>query len=104
MTQSIVHPQRVAWDSARVIVRALDTVWCGWLADQLAARLGPGYRQEIIDSRVRLLTSNRPDAIDIEAGRWRVRLDEALRQRPEITGAVLDLTRQTADHLRGWGR
>jgi len=104
MTQSIVHPQRVAWEGARVFARTLDTVWCGWLADQLAARLGPAYRQKVIDSRTRLLTSRRPDAIDVEVGMWRARLDDVLRERPELAGPIADLTRTTADHLRDWVR
>ena len=102
MAQTIVHPQRVAWEGARVFARAAESVWCGWLADRLGAHLGSAYRQHMIDSRARLLTSTRPDAIDIEVGMWRVRLDDVLRAEPDLAGPLVALTRETAEHLRTW--
>ncbi len=103
MTTTLIHPQRAAFDAARVIVRAAThPVWAGWLADQLGVLAGPTYRQYLIDSRARLLTDRRPDTPDGQAGLWRVRLTELLQTRPELTERLHTLTVGTADRLATW--
>ncbi len=103
MAQTLIHPQRVAFDAARIFVRAAaEPTWAGWLADQLAMLAGPAYRQHVIDTRALLLTSSRPDMPDAQAGLWRVRLAELLHTRPELTEELLSLHRRTAQVLHSW--
>ncbi len=68
MTQT-VHQPRVAWDGARAFVQAAGSPH----SEQFAAR-GDRY------------------AADVESGKWRVRLEDLLRRKPELTEAVLELT------------
>jgi hypothetical protein len=97
MTPSVQHRPRVIWDGARAFVRAargpgfLDFSW------RVRDLLGQKIYAELAATHDRLVaadirTGGDRSAGDLEAGRWRVRLDELLSERPELTGAVVDLT------------
>jgi hypothetical protein len=97
MTPTVIHQPRVAWDGACAFVRVAQTPHYEAFADQVHHRLGPGTFAQLEDTRERLLDGiNRSGGdryvTDVEAGKWRVRLEELLRTRPDLAGAVLDLT------------
>lgn len=97
MTSSVQHRPRVIWESARAFVRAArgpDFLDFGW---RVRDRLGPEIYNELAATRDRLLaadlrTGGDRSASDLEAGRWRVRLEELLQAHPELTGALVELT------------
>jgi hypothetical protein len=96
-TRAVVHQPRVARDGARAFVRAAGSVHGESFADRVLHHLGPGMYGDYADTRHRLLTAyvetgGDRHAADVEAGRWRVRLEELLRDRPELTAVVQSLT------------
>jgi hypothetical protein len=98
---TVIHQPRVAWDGARAIVRAAAGPRSEDFAAHLLARLGTEEYGAFADTRHRLLTAlvqtgGDRHAGDVEAGKWRVRLEELLRTRPELTGAVQALIREGA--------
>jgi hypothetical protein len=100
MTQSVIHQPRVAWDGARAIVRAAGGPDYDTFAGQVLSRLGIEFSMELANTRRRLLTAwaetlGDRHVADIELGRWRVRLEDLLRNRPDLVGAVLDLIAAT---------
>jgi hypothetical protein len=96
----MVNQPRLCWDGARVFARAAASEdWCGWLADQLGRTFGPAYRQALVDSRVRLRRAERPDALTVEMGMWRVRLDDLLRAVPEADVALRLLIDEVSTRL-----
>jgi hypothetical protein len=97
MTPSVQHQPRVVWDGARAFVRAalspgfLDFSW------RVRDLLGQEIHAELAASHDRLVaadirTGGDRSAGDLEAARWRVRLEGLLRERPELTHAVVELT------------
>jgi len=85
------HP-RLAWDGARVIVRALDSEpLFTWLYNRLGQLVGPGYQQALSDSWNRLWWTERMDAAHAEAGLWRARLADLLQSRPELAEPLQEL-------------
>jgi hypothetical protein len=93
----VIHRQRVAWDGARAFVRAAASPQYPWFASALLQSLGSELYGAFADTRNRLLTAlveagNDRTASDLEAGKWRVRLEDLLSERPELTEAVLRLT------------
>ncbi|WP_204043180.1 hypothetical protein [Acrocarpospora phusangensis] len=92
----VIHPQRVAWDSARVFVAAstADAYW--WLSEMIGNYLGVMYRLKLAETRMHLLTE---DATNAESGMWRVRLQDVMAERPELRQVLMDLTRETAARL-----
>jgi hypothetical protein len=99
----IVHHQRLAWDCARAFVAVVDSDRdYFWLCDEVRRLLGPEYELALSDARTRLQLAARPDAPQIEAGLWRARMEDALRERPGLVpalGALVEETRQRADSL-----
>jgi hypothetical protein len=97
MTGQVVHHPRVAWSAASVTARALssDQV-CGWLGQQFDRLFGPAYRVALFESRNRMRASQRPDAPEVECGLWRARLEDVLRNHPDLAGAVQDLVREAS--------
>jgi hypothetical protein len=91
MTAPVIHQPRVAWDGARAIVRAANTEGNVAFGDKLGSQLGPHYRDALAATRQRLSAAENENA---EMGRWRVRLEDLLRSRPELTGTVQALTGQ----------
>ena len=102
MAQTVVHQPRVAWDGARAFVRAAGSPQSELFAARVLARLGSEVYGQFADTRQRLLTAlvetgGDRYASDVEAGRWRVRLEDFLRAHPELTGAVNELTIEAHD-------
>jgi hypothetical protein len=97
MTQTVIHQSRVAWDGARAFIRAARDPGYEEFARQVHGLLGPDARAALAESRERIaaaevrLPGDR-HATDVEAGRWRVRLEDLLRSRPDLVPDVLDLT------------
>ena len=97
MTTIVTHQPRVAWDGARAFVRIAQTTSYDVFAAQVLDRLGPDLHTLLEDTRARVLdnlyrTGGDHYLTDVEAGKWRVRLEDLLRTRPELTGAVIELT------------
>ncbi|WP_420119542.1 hypothetical protein [Micromonospora sp.] len=91
----VLHHPRVAWDMARLIVASVpDDELFDWLGTELGALLGPDHAGSLQDTRQRLQPWARttPDAAAVEAGRWRVRLEDLLRARPEIAEPLRSLS------------
>jgi hypothetical protein len=94
---TVLHQPRVAWDAARAFVRIVQTPYYEQFADLVLDRLGPDSYLQLRETYDRVLdnlhrTGGDRYVTDLEAGRWRVRLDELLRARPDLTGAVIELT------------
>jgi hypothetical protein len=87
----------VAWDGARAFVRVAQTPHYDDFAVHVLRRLGPEQYDMLEDTRARIVdnyyrTGGDRYVTDVEAGKWRVRLEDLLRQHPELTGTVLELT------------
>jgi hypothetical protein len=95
-----MHRQRLAWDGARTVVRALGSARVTeWLGGQFAGVLGAGYRTALRESADRMWTSTRPDAPQVESGLWRARLDDLLEARPDLAGPLRSVFDATAVRL-----
>jgi hypothetical protein len=97
MLQSVVHQPRVAWDGARAFVHAAGSPQSETFAARVLSRLGSEIYGQFADTRPRLLTAlvetgGDRYASDVEAGKWRVRLEDLLRNRPDLVDAVRELT------------
>ncbi|MDG4802569.1 hypothetical protein [Micromonospora sp. WMMD980] len=80
----VTHQPRVAWDTARTIGGAFgDDELFGWLRGELVALLGPAAGAALSESRDRVRQAGEA-RLPVETGLWRVRLEDALRQRPEL--------------------
>jgi hypothetical protein len=97
MTQTVIHQPRVAWDAALAFVRMTAHPYYAVFANEVYRQLGPDVvtlleetRRHVLDNLVR--TGGDRYVTDVEAAKWRVRLEEMLRTRPELAGALLDLT------------
>jgi hypothetical protein len=95
--QTITHQPRVAFEGARAFVRAAGSQHYEGFASRVLTQLGSQYYGDFADTRQRLLTAlvetgGDRFASDVEAGKWRVRLEDLLRRQPELTDAVRDLT------------
>ena len=100
MAQLIIHQPRVAWDGERAFVRAAGGRDYEAFAGRVFSELGAELYTEHLESRERILTAwvqtgGDRHATDIELGRWRVRLDDLLRARPDLIEAVRELTAST---------
>ncbi|GIE84664.1 hypothetical protein [Actinoplanes regularis] len=97
MTPPVQHRPRVIWDGARALVRAArgpDFFDFSWRLREL---LGQEMYSELIATHERLVaadlrTGGDRSATDLEAGKWRIRLEELLDARPELTHAIIELT------------
>ena len=99
---AVIHQPRVAWDGARAFVRAAGSAHSESFAAQVLSRLGSETYGQFADTRQRLLTAlvetgGDRHAADIEAGKWRVRLEDLLRQRPEQIDQVVALTNEALE-------
>ena len=97
MTSMVTHQPRVAWDGARAFVRIAQTPYYDDFAVNVLRRLGPEQYDMLEDTRARVLdnlsrTGGDRYITDVEAGKWRVRLEDLLRSRPDLIGTVLELT------------
>ncbi|GAA3207587.1 hypothetical protein GCM10010468_23980 [Actinocorallia longicatena] len=84
-----LHPARLAWECGRMIVRGAETDACAWLADRLAAELGPSYRERLAVTRSNV---HRADSARYsEAGAWRAHLDRLFSERPGLVTVFAEL-------------
>jgi hypothetical protein len=99
----VIRQPRVAWDGACASVRAAGGPAYPVFAYQVRQWLGPDLADDLADTRDQLFdnlarTGGDRHVADVEAGRWRVRLEDLLRRRPEAVGAVLDLITMAPGH------
>jgi hypothetical protein len=92
VSQHLINHPRLAWDGAQSLVSGcLSGSDYPWLSERVRTLLGPPYDDALWQSRLRLVCPERPDARQVEVGTWRVRLEDALRDRPEIAEEFLAL-------------
>ena len=94
---AVIHQPRVAWDGARAFVMAATSPRSEIFAAHVLSRLGSDMHDDFADTRRRLLralveTGGDRYASDVEAGKWRFRLEDLLRSYPQLTDVVRDLT------------
>jgi hypothetical protein len=99
---SVIHQPRVAWDGARAFVRAAGSPHSDTFAGHVLDRLGSEVYGQFADTRQRLLTAlvetgGDRQASDVEAGKWRVRLEELLRPHPDLIPPVVALTNEALE-------
>jgi hypothetical protein len=99
----VIHQPRVAWDGACAFVRAAGSPSYPVFADRVRQQLGRDLADDLADTRDQLFdnlvrTGGDRYVGDVEAGKWRVRLEDLLRRHPEAIGAVLDLTTMAPRH------
>jgi hypothetical protein len=100
MAQRVVHYPRLAWDGALIVVRVLESDRLfGWFSEEFGLLTGPAGRGALVDSWNRLWLAERLDAPQVEAGRWRVRLEELLYARPEVSAPFQQLVGEAAARL-----
>jgi hypothetical protein len=97
MTATVIHQPRVAWDGARAFVRITTMPYYEAFAEHVRNRLGPQAYADLEDTHERMVDNLRRTGgdryvPDVEAGKWRFRLEDLLRNRPDMAGTVLDLT------------
>ncbi|GAB3072848.1 hypothetical protein [Micromonospora schwarzwaldensis] len=94
----VLHQPRVAWDAARVIGDALrDDTLFDWLRQEFGSLFGPAAGDALAESRDRVRWAG--DArLPVETGLWRVRLEDALRQRPELADELAGLASVARAH------
>jgi hypothetical protein len=90
---TVIHQPRVAWDGARAFVRAAGSTHADSFAGLVLTGLGSAMYGDFADTRHRLLddlvkTGGDRRVADIEAGKWRVRLEDLLRANPDLTPTV----------------
>ncbi|GIF00784.1 hypothetical protein [Paractinoplanes rishiriensis] len=100
--QSVIHQPKVAWEGARAFVRAAGSPHSEQFAAHVLNRLGSEVYGQYADTRQRLLTAlvetgGDRHASDVESGKWRVRLEDLLRSRPDLTAAVVELTSEAQE-------
>ena len=103
MSAPILHRPRVAWDAALTVIAAAEAgdATFAWFAAEVERLLGTPYAQALSDSRRLLWNADRPDVANVEAGKWRFRLDDVLAARPGLTAALHTLTIEANRRLAG---
>ncbi|MEU8241391.1 hypothetical protein AB0C07_24350 [Actinoplanes missouriensis] len=99
MSTTVIHQPRVIWDAARAFVRAAWGPGYHAFASEAHHLLGPEIYEALMDTHEYLVTEaartgGDRGATDLEAGKWRVRLEELLHSRPELIEPVRALTRR----------
>ncbi|MBB2941874.1 hypothetical protein FB565_001578 [Actinoplanes lutulentus] len=97
MSTHVIHQPRVIWDAARAFVQAASGPSHHEFASAAYHRLGPEIFEALLATHDYLVaeaarTGGDRSATDLEAGKWRIRLEELLRAQPELTDQVRDLT------------
>lgn len=104
MGHEIIHQPRLAFDGARGFVAGVESDRLyPWLSRRVAELLGPEYPEMLADSRRRVLVPERDDAPLVEAAKWRARLDDALRRKPELSAGLRALIADIAFRMRAPG-
>jgi hypothetical protein len=107
MARTVIHQPKVAWDGACAFVGAAGGPEYGTLATEMLGRLGTDWYGELANTRQRLLAASLEGeddehaVTDVEVARWRVRLEDLMRRRPDLISAVRDLTEGLADTPAG---
>ena len=102
MTQSVVHQPRVAWEAARAFVRMAGGLDYEAFSGRVLSRLGTAVYGDLAETRQRLLAASVDSsdsdrfAADVEAGKWRVRLEDLLRNNPALIAPLQELTESAA--------
>lgn len=102
MTSTTVHQPRVAWDTAMVLTQAAgaESPVASWCRDWVAALLGPVAASTFLATRRRLVDpASAPSEAHLQAGLWRVRIEDVLRDRPELAVPLLDRVADTRSRL-----
>jgi hypothetical protein len=99
---TVIHQPRVAWDGARAFVRAAGSAYYEGFANRVLRQLGSQIYGDFADTRQRLLTAyvetgGDRSVADVEAAKWRVRLEDLLRERPELGVVILELTTEALE-------
>ena len=84
MSVTVIHQPRVAWDAAQMMISSCMSGQFGWMCDRVEELFGPEYANALWQSLMQLQHSPRPDIRQAEVGIWRVRLEDAMRDRPEL--------------------
>jgi hypothetical protein len=84
MSVNVIHQPRVAWDAAQMMILSCMSGHFGWMCDRVEELFGPEYANALLQSLMKLQHSTRLDIRQVELGTWRVRLEDALRGRPEL--------------------
>ena len=96
---TVLHQPRVAWDGARAFVRApLSLYHFDDFARRVYDELGPEVYDKLLDTHARIIdnywrTGGDRYVMDVEAGKWRARLQDLLSAQPELAGTVVALSR-----------
>ncbi|MDG4792854.1 hypothetical protein [Micromonospora sp. WMMD1082] len=86
---SVIHHPRVAWDAARTLVGAVpDDERFTRIAGELGELLGDEMARSLRETRDRLRVAPDDGRDLVEAGVWRVRLEDALRGRPDAVAPL----------------
>ncbi|MBG0830975.1 hypothetical protein HS041_24765 [Planomonospora sp. ID67723] len=93
---AVVHQPRVAWEGARAFVSAASSEVYWWLTDMIGRHFGVTHQLQLAETRLRL---QREDAEFAEIGAWRVRLEDLLRERPELAPVLLHLAGDISGRL-----
>ena len=102
MTHSVIHQPRVAWEAARAFVQMAGGPGYDAYAGRVLNRLGTEVYGELANTRQRLLQasveSSDTDRFtrDVEAGKWRVRIEDLLRTDPALINPLRELTEDAA--------
>jgi len=96
MAQPVIHQPRVAWEAARAFVRMAGGPDYDAYAGRVLSRLGTEVYGALADTRRRLLEASAASGdrftADVEAGKWRVRMEDLLRTNPALVPHVRELT------------
>ena len=101
MAGRTLHQPRVAWDAARVLVSvasASDELF-RWFSNRIGELLGEPYRQTLFETRSRLGPLPSFDGWSVQAGLWRVRLEDVLRSEPMLAEDLRILSLHAAYRL-----
>ncbi len=87
MAPQVLHQSRVAWDFARTVtavatMTSLDVY--AWFSARINDLLGARYCADLNATRISLALAQRPDVRQAEAGLWRARIEDVLRNRPDL--------------------
>ncbi|GAB3849541.1 hypothetical protein GCM10029963_34110 [Micromonospora andamanensis] len=97
---SVIHHPRVAWDAARTLVGAVpDDERFTRVAGEVERVLGAEFARSLRETRDRLRSAPEDGRDLVEAGVWRVRIEDALRSHPD---AVEPLRRLAIDGRSRW--
>jgi hypothetical protein len=92
MSSTVIHQPRVVWDAARAFVRAAAAPRHHEFASEVHHLLGPELYDPLLQTHDALAGQLDRTPFDLEAGKWRVRLEEFLRAHPDRTDQVRQLT------------